>query len=538
MLIYDKINKGEVYIIAEMSANHDGKLENALEIVRAARKAGADCIKIQTYTADTMTIPCDNEYFRIKGGLWDGRTLYELYKQAYTPWEWHRAIKEECDRVGIDFLSTPFDKSAVDFLEEIGAEFYKIASFELVDIPLIEYVASKGKPIIMSCGLSKPEEIDEALIASYSQGNHNVILMKCCSEYPANFSDMNLEVISDMKERFNVPIGISDHSMGSLAAVAAVSLGACVVEKHFCINRVINTPDSEFSMEPLEFERMVKEVHSVKEIIGKKTYILSEKEKASIVFRRSVFAVKDIKEGEPFTENNIRVIRPGYGLMPKHYKNLLGLKAGENIKHGTPIQFNSIERETILFLTNNNISIDVYNRLKERESILLYNEKITLDFVKAVKPSFIISYNYKYIINKDIIRFMNNKIINMHISLLPWNRGASPNFFSFYDNTPKGVTIHIMDEGVDTGDILCQREIYIDETKESFESSYLFLNQQIQELFFENWDKIKDGKIKPIKQSGNGTYHTSAEMKEIRSKTPFNWSDNIMDFKISLGRKR
>ena len=250
MSVLDKIYNKDVYIIAEMSANHAGKLENALEIVRAAKKAGADCVKIQTYTADTLTIQCDNEYFRIKGGLWDGKTLYDLYQQAHTPKQWHQAIKDECSRVGVDFLSTPFDNSAVDFLEELGVEFYKIASFELVDIPLIEYVASKGKPVIMSCGMASPKEISEALEAVYSQGNHDVVLLKCCSEYPANYDDMNLATIIDMKERYSVPVGLSDHSMGSIAAVAAVCLGACVVEKHFCISREIENPDCEFSMEP------------------------------------------------------------------------------------------------------------------------------------------------------------------------------------------------------------------------------------------------------------------------------------------------
>jgi pseudaminic acid synthase len=337
MTLLDKIYNKDVYIIAEMSANHAGKLENALKIVHAAKNAGADCIKIQTYTADTMTIPYDNEHFRTKGGMWDGITLYELYNQAYTPWEWHRAIKNECEKVGLDFLSTPFDKSAVDFLEEIGVEFYKIASFEIVDIPLIEYVASKGKPVIMSCGMASPEEISEALEAAYSQGNRDVILLKCCSEYPANYNDMNLATITDMKEHYSVPVGLSDHSMGSMAAVAAVCLGACVIEKHFCISRKIKNPDCEFSMEPHEFEHMVKEIHLAKSIVGRCSYELSENEKTSVVFRRSIFAIKDIKKGEQFTENNIRIIRPGYGLKPKHWKYVIGKRACCDIKKGTPI---------------------------------------------------------------------------------------------------------------------------------------------------------------------------------------------------------
>lgn len=337
MRLFDFINNGDVYIIAELSANHGGKLDSALELVRAAKKAGADCLKLQTYTADTMTIPCDNEYFQIKGGPWDGKTLYELYGQAYTPWEWHKAIKDECGAVGLDFLSTPFDSSAVDFLESIGTEFYKIASFELVDIPLIEYVTSKGKPIIMSCGMASPEEVSGALEAAYSQGNRKVVLLKCCSEYPASYADMRLAAITDMKERFKVPVGLSDHSMGSLAAVVAVTLGACVVEKHLCLSREIKTPDSEFSMEPREFEQMVKNIRSVKTIIGTNSYELSDKEKSSVAFRRSIFAVRDIKEGEALTEKNIRVIRPGYGLKPEHWRSVIGKKASRDIKKGTPI---------------------------------------------------------------------------------------------------------------------------------------------------------------------------------------------------------
>ena len=257
--LWDKLAANQVYVIAEMSANHAGKLENALEIVRQAAEAGADCVKIQTYTADTMTIDCDNEYFRIKGGLWDGYKLYDLYRDAGTPWEWQERIKEECEACGVDFLSTPFDRTAVDFLEGIGCEAYKIASFELVDIPLIEYAASKGKPMIISCGMGGVEEIQDAVAACRRQGNEQVVLLKCCSEYPANYDDMNFATITDMRERFGVPVGLSDHSMGSIGAVVGVSLGAQVVEKHFCLSRAIKNPDSEFSMEPAEFAAMVRE---------------------------------------------------------------------------------------------------------------------------------------------------------------------------------------------------------------------------------------------------------------------------------------
>ena len=335
--LWEKLAANQVYVIAEMSANHAGKLENALEIVRQAAKAGADCVKIQTYTADTMTIDCDNEYFRIKGGLWDGYKLYDLYREASTPWEWQERIKQECEACGVDFLSTPFDRTAVDFLEEIGCEAYKIASFELVDIPLIEYAASKGKPMIISCGMGSIEEIQDALDACKRQGNERVVLMKCCSEYPANYSDMNLATIADMRERFGVPVGLSDHSMGSIGAVVGVSLGAQVVEKHFCLSRAIKNPDCEFSMEPEEFAEMVHDVRDAAQIRCRVTYELTESEKASTVFRRSIFAVKDIREGECFTEENIRVIRPGYGTKPKYYFDLLKQRASKNILRGNPL---------------------------------------------------------------------------------------------------------------------------------------------------------------------------------------------------------
>lgn len=336
MTLYEKLTSG-VYVIAEMSANHAGSLDNALEIVRAAKRAGADCLKIQTYTADTMTIDCDNEYFRIKGGLWDGYKLHDLYKEAGTPWEWHRAIQDECQKEGLDFLSTPFDNTAVDFLENLGVEFYKIASFELVDIPLIEYTASKGKPMVISCGMGTPEEIQDAVDACRRQGNDQIVLLKCCSEYPANYSDMNLATIPDMRERFGVSVGLSDHSMGAVGAVVGISLGACVVEKHFCLSRAIKNPDSAFSMEPQEFAAMVKDIRAAAQIRGRVSYERTVSEEASTVFRRSVFAVEDIAEGELFTKDNVRVIRPAHGLAPKHYGQLLQQSAKRNYCKGEPI---------------------------------------------------------------------------------------------------------------------------------------------------------------------------------------------------------
>lgn len=334
--LFDKITGGQTYVIAEMSANHAGKLENALEIVRQAAQAGADCVKIQTYTADTITIDCDNEYFQIHGGLWDGYKLYDLYKDASTPWEWQEYIKQECEACGVDFLSTPFDHTAVDFLEEMNCGAYKIASFELVDIPLIEYAASKGKPMILSCGMGSIEEIQDALDACHRAENSQVVLLKCCSEYPAKWEDMHLSNIPDMVQRFHVPVGLSDHSMGSLAAVVGVSLGACVVEKHVCLSRAIKNPDSEFSMEMPEFARMVQDIRDAEQIRGEVRYGPLAGE-GNVIFRRSLFAVKDINKGELFTSDNIRSIRPGQGLAPKYYGAILGQSAAKNIQRGEPL---------------------------------------------------------------------------------------------------------------------------------------------------------------------------------------------------------
>ncbi len=334
--VFDKIENNEVYIIAEMSANHGGKLENALEIVRQAAKAGADCIKIQTYTADTLTIDCDNDYFKIKGGLWDGYKLYDLYDDAGTPYEWHRKIKEECEKNGLDFLSTPFDSTAVDFLEDLGVEAYKIASFELVDIPLIEYAASKGKIMIMSCGMASADEIQEAVNACKRVGNDKVILLKCCSEYPANWEDMHLGNIPDMKKRFGVHVGLSDHSFGSMGAVVAVALGARVIEKHVKLEGVTSA-DSEFSMSMNDFEQMINDVKNAKKISYGPDYTLSAKEQASLVFRRSLFAIDDIEEGDVISFENVRSIRPGNGIAPKYLNEMIGKKSGMTIKRGQPI---------------------------------------------------------------------------------------------------------------------------------------------------------------------------------------------------------
>jgi len=331
------------YVIAEMSANHAGDFNRAKEIIYSAKESGADCIKIQTYTANTMTIDSDKEYFQIKQGIWKGENLYNLYKKAYTPWEWQAQLKKEAEKIDLDFLSTPYDKTAVDFLERLGVYFYKIASFEITDIPLIKYIASKNKPIIMSTGMASLEEIEEAVNVVKSQNNNNLCLLKCSSAYPAIPDDMNLKTMKHLEETFDVVVGLSDHSLGSVSAITAVAMGAKVIEKHFCISRKIENPDSSFSMEPEEFKKMVEDIRAGERAIGKISYDISEKEKINKNFRRSIFVVKDIKKGEIFTENNIRVIRPAYGLPPKHFEEILGRKACKDIERGTPLEWNMID---------------------------------------------------------------------------------------------------------------------------------------------------------------------------------------------------
>ncbi len=327
------------YVIAEMSANHAGSIDNAKEIIHAAKESGADCIKIQTYTPDTMTIDCNNKYFNITDGTWKGENLYSLYGKAYTPWEWQAELKAEAERIGIDFFSTPFDLTSVDFLEGIGMQFYKIASFEIVDIPLIKYVASKGKPIIMSTGMASLQEICDAVSVVKEMGNDNLVLLRCASAYPAITDEMNLATMKNMGEIFNVNVGLSDHSMGSVGAVTAVALGAKVIEKHFCLDRSIDNPDASFSMNPLEFKQMVSDIRQAEKAIGTVKYGMSKQEVDNMVFRRSIFCVSDIRKGEKLTKENVRIIRPGYGMEPKNYEKILGMTALQDIKRGEPMRF-------------------------------------------------------------------------------------------------------------------------------------------------------------------------------------------------------
>ncbi len=328
------------YIVAEMSANHQQSFERAAEILKAARDCGADAVKLQTYTPDTMTIDCRNEYFQIgQGTIWEGRHLYDLYGEAYTPWEWQPKLKSMAQDLGLEFFSTPFDHTAVDFLEEMGVAAYKIASFELVDLPLIHRVAQTGKPLIMSTGMATLTEIDEAVRAARAAGAEQIALLKCTSGYPAAPEEMNLRTIPHLSESFQVPVGLSDHTLGIAVPVAAVALGACIVEKHFTLFRSIPGPDSSFSLEPQEFKAMVEAIRVAEKALGEVSYAVTEQEAASRVFRRSLFVVQDMKAGEVLTTENLRCIRPGHGLAPKHYDNLLGRVVNRDIKRGTPIKW-------------------------------------------------------------------------------------------------------------------------------------------------------------------------------------------------------
>ncbi|MEO2153198.1 MAG: pseudaminic acid synthase [Aquificota bacterium] len=335
----------DILIVAELSANHKQDLNIAKETLYAMKEAGADAVKLQTYTPDTITAPFDNEYFRIKGGtLWDGKTLYELYQKAYTPWEWHYELKELAEKLGLIFFSTPFDKTAVDFLEELNVPAYKIASFEITDIPLIEYVASKGKPVIISTGIASLADIEEALEACRRVGNEQVVLLKCTSAYPTPIEEANVGVIPRMREIFGVPVGLSDHTKGIAVPVAAASLGAVMIEKHFILDKKLDTPDREFSLTPDEFAQMVKAVKEARKALGDGIYRVTEGMKKGRQFARSLFVVKDVKAGELFTEENVRSIRPGYGLHPKYYKEIVGKRrARKDIKAGTPLSWDLID---------------------------------------------------------------------------------------------------------------------------------------------------------------------------------------------------
>lgn len=322
------------FIVAELSANHGHRLEVALESVRAAAAAGADAVKIQTYTADTLTLDSDREDFRIRGTLWDGRTLHELYQEAYTPWEWHKAIFEEAEKLGIVCFSTPFDTSAVDFLETLGNPYYKIASFEITDIPLIAYAASKGKPMILSTGVATLEDIELAVKTCRAAGNEEITLLQCTSSYPAPIEEANLRTMSDMKERFGVKVGLSDHTMGPEVALAAVALGASMVEKHFILDRSIGGPDAAFSMEKEEFAAMVRGIRNVEKALGSVSYPTDPAAIPGRAFSRSLYIAQDMKAGDVFTPQNVRSVRPGYGMHPKYLPAVLGRTIARDAQAG------------------------------------------------------------------------------------------------------------------------------------------------------------------------------------------------------------
>lgn len=323
-----------VFIIAELSANHNGSLDVALETIKAAKRAGADCIKLQTYTADTITINSNKEDFLIKGTIWEGKNLYQLYQEAYTPWEWHEALFKAAAEEGLICFSSPFDKTAVDFLENLNTPAYKIASFEITDIPLIEYVASKGKPVIISTGIAEKEDIELALEACKRMGNKDLALLKCTSSYPAPIEEANMVMVKDLAERYGVISGLSDHTMGSTVPIVATCFGAKIIEKHFILDKSIGGPDASFSMDEKEFTDMIKAVREAEKAIGKVDYNLTDKQKKGKDFSRSLYVVNDIKEGEKFTMENISSIRPGFGMHPKHLKDILGRRAERNYVYG------------------------------------------------------------------------------------------------------------------------------------------------------------------------------------------------------------
>lgn len=330
--IIDK--NSSVFIIAELSANHNGSLENALATIKAAKRAGADCIKLQTYTADTITLDSDKEDFVIKGTIWDGKKLHTLYQEAYTPWEWHEEIYRAAKEEGLICFSSPFDATAVDLLESLNSPAYKIASFEITDIPLIEYVASKGKPVIISTGIAREEDIELALDACHRMENFDVALLKCTSSYPAPIEEANMCMVKDLAERYNVISGLSDHTMGSTVPIVATVFGAKIIEKHFIIDRAIGGPDASFSMNEEEFTAMVKAVREAEKAIGVVDYNLTEKQAKGRDFSRSLYIAEDVKEGEVFTEKNVRSVRPGFGMHPKHLHEIIGKKATKNHEKG------------------------------------------------------------------------------------------------------------------------------------------------------------------------------------------------------------
>ncbi|MGA8493603.1 MAG: pseudaminic acid synthase [Terriglobales bacterium] len=332
-----------VYMVAELSANHNQDFEQAVRLIHAAKESGADAVKVQTYTPDTITIPSNREYFYIRSGtIWDGRTLYELYGEAYTPWDWQPRLKQVAEDLGLDFFSSAFDPTAVDFLESMDVPAYKLASCELVDIPLLQKISRTGKPLIISTGMATIEEIEEAVATARRAGAEQIALLRCTSAYPALPSEMNLRTIPELTRRFQVPVGLSDHTMDIAVPVAAVALGACIIEKHFTLSRSLKGPDSTFSLEPSEFKAMVGAVRVAEEALGEIHFGLTDSERSSRGFRRSLFVVRDVRQGEAFSEKNVRSIRPGHGLHTRHLPQVVGKHASRNIDRGTPLSWDLV----------------------------------------------------------------------------------------------------------------------------------------------------------------------------------------------------
>lgn len=333
------------YVIAELSANHGQNFDQAVRIVRSAKDAGVDAIKLQTYTADTITIRSERECFRLKGGtLWDGRTLYDLYQEAHTPWDWQPKLKQLCDELGLDLFSSAFDPSAVDFLEKMDVPAHKIASPELVDVPLIQKMARTGKPLILSTGMATLQEIEEAIGAARAAGLTQIALLRCSSAYPAPAEEMNLRSIPDLQQRFGLPVGLSDHTPGISVAIAAVALGACIIEKHLTLSRADGGPDAAFSLEPQEFKTLVDSVRSAEKSLGQVQYGATSHEIKTLAYRRSLFVVRDIKKGELFTAENVRSIRPADGLHPRHLPEVIGRHAAKDIERGTPVAWELVDK--------------------------------------------------------------------------------------------------------------------------------------------------------------------------------------------------
>ena len=341
---YQISGSSPVFIIAELSANHSGSLTTAIETVKAAKRAGADCIKLQTFTADTITLKCEKEDFKInQGTLWDGQFLHDLYKTTHLPWEWHEEIMKVAKEEGLICFSSPFDKTAVDFLEDLDVPAYKIASFEITDIPLIEYAASKGKPIIISTGIATQEDIELALEVCRKVGNEDIALLKCTSSYPAPIEEANIVMVKDMAERYNVVSGLSDHTLGATAPVVATCFGAKIIEKHFILDKSLGGPDASFSLDEKEFTEMVKAVREAEKAMGEIDYSLTVKQKKGRDFSRSLYVIEDIKKGEVLTQKNIRSIRPGFGMHPKYFKAILGKKAECDLSKGSRLSFDNLK---------------------------------------------------------------------------------------------------------------------------------------------------------------------------------------------------